>query len=99
MVLTIISFAVGVGNVEGFIISEIMPVYAKDTLASIGQPLNWIANLMVSTAFPLVFGALGRNTYLIFVALTAFFGWFTLTRVPETKGKTYEQVAKEFARY
>lgn len=99
MVLTIVSFAVGVGNVEGFIISEIMPVYAKDTLASIGQPLNWIANLMVSTAFPLVFGALGRNTYLIFVALTAFFGWFTFTRVPETKGKTYEQVAKEFARY
>ena len=45
MVLTIVSFAVGVGNVEGFIISEIMPVYAKDTLASIGQPLNWIANL------------------------------------------------------
>ena len=72
---------------------------AQDTLASIGQPLNWIANLIVSTAFPLVFGALGRNTYLIFVALTAFFGWFTLTRVPETKGKTYEQVAKEFARY
>merc|ERR1712205_301171 len=99
MVLTIISFAVGVGNVEGFLISEIMPVYAKDTLASIGQPLNWIANLTVSTAFPLVFGALGRNIYLIFVALTAFFGWFTLTRVPETKGKTYEQVAKEFARY
>ena len=29
MVLTIVSFAVGVGNVEGFIISEIMPVYAK----------------------------------------------------------------------
>ena len=75
------------------------PNHAQDTLASIGQPLNWIANLTVSTAFPLVFGALGRNTYLIFVALTAFFGWFTLTRVPETKGKTYEQVAKEFARY
>ena len=73
---------------------DTMPVHAQDTLASIGQPLNWIANLMVSTAFPLVFGALGRNTYLIFVALTAFFGWFTLTRVPETKGKTYEQVAQ-----
>ena len=55
MVLTIISFAVGVGNVEGFLISEIMPVYAKDTLSSIGQPLNWIANLTVSTLFPIVF--------------------------------------------
>ena len=55
MVLTIISFAVGVGNVEGFIISEIMPVYAKDTLMSIGQPLNWIANLTVSTFFPILF--------------------------------------------
>jgi len=99
MVMIIVSFAVGVGNVEGFIISEIMPVYAKDTLASIGQPLNWIANLTVSTAFPIVFEALGRNTYLIFVALTAFFGWFTFNRVPETKGKTIAQLTKEFDKY
>jgi SP family facilitated glucose transporter-like MFS transporter 1 len=99
MVLTIVSFAVGVGNVEGFIISEIMPVYAKDTLASIGQPLNWIANLTVSTGFPLVFQALGRNTYLLFVGLTMFFGWFTFTRVPETKGKTIAQVTKDFEKY
>merc|ERR1712216_250095 len=47
-----------------------------------------VANLTVSTGFPLVFQALGRNTYLLFVGLTLFFGWFTFTRVPETKGKT-----------
>merc|ERR1712216_956833 len=88
MVLIIVSFAVGVGNVEGFLISEIMPVYAKDTLMSIGQPLNWIANLIVSTFFPIVFMALGRNSYLIFVGLTFFFGWFTWNKVPETMGKT-----------
>ena len=33
MVCIIVSFAVGVGNVEGFIISEIMPVYAKVRLS------------------------------------------------------------------
>ncbi|KAL1527203.1 hypothetical protein AB1Y20_015882 [Prymnesium parvum] len=99
MVITIMSFAVGVGNVEGFLISEIMPVYAKDTLASIGQPLNWIANLTVSTLFPIVFQAIGRTTYLIFVGLTFFFGWFTLNKIPETKGKTIAQVTKEFERY
>ena len=55
MVIIIMSFAVGVGNVEGFLIAEIMPVYARDTLMSIGQPLNWIANLTVSTLFPIVF--------------------------------------------
>jgi len=99
MVLTIMSFAVGVGNVEGFLISEIMPVYAKDTLASIGQPLNWIANLTVSTLFPIVFQSIGRTTYLIFVALTFFFGWFTLNKIPETKGKTIAQVTQEFERY
>ena len=99
MVCIIISFAVGVGNVEGFLISEIMPVYAKDTLMSIGQPLNWIANLIVSTMFPIVFQALGRNAYLIFVGLTFFFGWFTWNRVPETKGKTIAQVTKEFEKY
>merc|ERR1712216_140592 len=99
MVIIIISFAVGVGNVEGFIISEIMPVYAKDTLMSIGQPLNWIANLMVSTAFPILFEIMGRYAYLIFVALTAFFGWFTYTKLPETKGRTIAQVTEEFKRY
>lgn len=99
MVLTIISFAVGVGNVEGFLISEIMPVYAKDTLSSIGQPLNWIANLTVSTLFPIIFEAIGRNTYLIFVGLTFFFGWFTWNKIPETKGKTIAQVTEEFKRF
>jgi SP family facilitated glucose transporter-like MFS transporter 1 len=99
MVTTIMSFAVGVGNVEGFIISEIMPVYAKDTLMSIGQPLNWVANLAVSTMFPILFAAIGRNIYLIFVGLTFFFGWFTHHRLPETKGKTIQEVTRDFAHY
>ena len=99
MVMIIVSFAVGVGNVEGFIISEIMPVYAKDTLMSIGQPLNWIANLMVSTAFPILFAAFGRYTYLIFVGLTAFFGWFTYFKLPESKGKTVAQIQADFDKY
>ena len=99
MVMIIVSFAVGVGNVEGFIISEIMPVYAKDTLMSIGQPLNWIANLMVSTAFPILFAAMGRYAYLIFVGLTFFFGWFTYYKLPESKGKTVAQIQADFDKY
>ena len=42
---------------------------------------------------------MGRYAYLIFVALTFFFGWFTWNKVPETKGKTIAQVTKEFERY
>lgn len=99
MVCIIMSFAVGVGNVEGFIISEIMPVYAKDTLMSVGQPLNWISNLTVSTFFPIVFASLGRGTYLLFVLLTAFFGYFTYFKLPETKGKTIAQITKDFEKY
>ena len=89
------------------------------------QPLNWIANLTVSTLFPIVFQSVGRATYLIFVGelcaaegcvsvahpiqmaqllvrvagLTFFFGWFTLNKIPETKGKTIAQVTKEFEKY
>ena len=99
MVMIIVSFAVGVGNVEGFIISEIMPVYAKDTLMSIGQPLNWIANLTVATAFPVLFAMMGRYAYLLFVGLTAFFGWFTYYKLPETKGKTIAQIQADFDKY
>ena len=99
MVLTIISFAVGVGNVEGFIISEIMPVYAKDTLMSIAQPLNWAGNLTVATVFPILLVALGRNVYLIFVAMHVFFAWFTFTKLPETRGKTIAEVTRDFDNY
>jgi len=72
---------------------------AQDTLASIGQPLNWIANLIVSTFFPIVFAALGRYAYLIFIGLTFFFGWFTFNFVPETKGRSIAEVTKEFEKY
>mmetsp|Transcript_3055 Transcript_3055/g.8992 ORF Transcript_3055/g.8992 Transcript_3055/m.8992 type:complete len:155 (-) Transcript_3055:110-574(-) len=99
MVLIIMAFAVGVGNVEGFLISEMMPIYAKDTLLSIGQTLNWLSNLTVSTFFPIVFEALGHWSYLIFVALTFGFGVFTYFKVPETKGRTLEQINMEFDFY
>ena len=42
---------------------------------------------------------MGRNAYLIFVGLTFFFGWFTWNKVPETRGKTFEQVREEFKDY
>lgn len=96
MVLIIVAFAVGVGNVEGFFISEIMPVYAKDTLLSVGQTLNWLSNLTVSTLFPIIFALIGRHTYLIFIGLTFGFGYFTYWRVPETKGKSLQQISDEF---
>lgn len=99
MVAIIVCFAVGIGNVEGFIISEITPVYAKDTLASIGVPINWIANMAVSSTFPMLFVSMGRYTYLLFVATTFCFGLFTWYRVPETKGKTLKEVTEEFNKY
>jgi SP family facilitated glucose transporter-like MFS transporter 1 len=99
MVVIIVSFAVGIGNVEGFIISEISPVYAKDTLNSLGVPINWTANLLVSSTFPILFANMGRYTYTLFVLSTFCFGLFTWYRVPETKGKTLEQVTAEFAKY
>jgi len=76
-----------------------MPVYAKDTMMSLAQPLNWIANLAVSTFFPIVFAALGRSTYLIFVVMLAFFGWFTYNKLPETKGKTLAVISKEIEKH
>ena len=43
--------------------------------------------------------AAAPRRYLIFVAFTAFFGWVTFNKVPETKGKTIAQLTKEFDKY
>lgn len=92
----IIFFAFGPGCVAWFIIAEIIPLYARDSAMALGIFINWIANWLVAFSFPILLQYTQPYTFLIFVTTTAFFLYFTIRFVPETKGLTVPQLAVEF---
>lgn len=92
----IIFFAFGPGCIAWFIIAEIFPLRARDTAMAIGIFINWIANWFVAFTFPILLEYTQPYTFLLFVATTAFFLYFTIRYVPETKGLTIAQVTREF---
>lgn len=92
----IIFFAFGPGCVAWFIIAEIIPLYARDSAMALGIFINWIANWLVAFSFPILLQHTQPYTFLVFVATTAFFLYFTIHFVPETKGRTVSQLAAEF---
>lgn len=89
----IIFFAFGPGCIAWFIIAEIFPVAARDSAMTIGIFINWVANWLVAFSFPLLLQYTQPYTFLIFVASTLYFYYFTNRYVPETKGLTIAQVA------
>ena len=96
MTFVIVFFAFGPGCVAWFIIAEIIPLYARDSAMALGIFINWIANWLVAFTFPILLKYTQPYTFLVFVSTTAFFLYFTLRFVPETKGLTVSQLAADF---
>jgi hypothetical protein len=92
----IIFFAFGPGCIAWFIIAEIFPIHARDSAMALGITINWVANWLVAFTFPILLQYTQPYTFLVFVSTTAYFLYFTLRFVPETKGLTVTQVTKEF---
>lgn len=63
---------------------------------AVGIFINWIANWFVAFSFPILLEYTQPFTFLVFVSTTAYFLYFTVRYVPETKGLTVAQVTQEF---
>ncbi len=101
--LTIISlaayvafFAVGLGPVFWLLIAEIFPLGVRGQAMGLASIANWSFNLLVTLTFlDLInlFGSVG--TFLIYAVLTVFGFVFTARLVPETKGRSLEEIEAE----
>ena len=80
------------------LIAEIFPNQIRGTAVSIAVSALWIACFAVTFTFPLLNSAIGlTGTFWVFagVCFTGFL--FVLRFVPETKGKSLEEIEKELA--
>ncbi len=86
-------FAVSLGPVAWLIISEVYPLGIRGRAMGIATFSNWVCNYFVSLTFLTLIDVLGSSGTFWLYAIICFLGlWFVIKLVPETKGKTFEQI-------
>jgi MFS family permease len=78
------------------LISEIFPNRIRGVAVSITVSALWIACFMLTFTFPIMLGWLGPAGTFWLYAIICFVGFFfVLWRVPETKGRSLEQLEEQ----
>lgn len=91
-------FAASLGPIVWVIAAELFPNRLRSKGMSIAIVSLWIACTLVTIAFPIMLEKLsGGITFLIFALICLANLLYVLKYVPETKGKTLEELEKEFA--
>jgi sugar porter (SP) family MFS transporter len=96
LVLFIASFAIGLGPGFWLMISEIFPLGVRGTAMAVCSVFNWGANFFVSYYFLQLVGGIGKAWTFSLYALMGVVGIvFFLTKVPETKNRTLEEIERD----
>ncbi|HET8563209.1 MAG TPA: sugar porter family MFS transporter [Candidatus Binatia bacterium] len=91
-------FAIGLGPVFWLLIAEIYPLRLRAVAMSAATVANWAANYLVAATFLTMAGVLGKAGVFWFYAIMGLVTFSFVRRlVPETKGKTLEEVQEIFA--
>ena len=97
ILLYVAFFALGMGPGPWLIISEIFPTKVRGRAASIATSTLWAGTLLVTFTFLTLVKILNLwGTFALFGALSAFCCIFVWKMVPETKGRTLEQIQQEW---
>ncbi|HXX70943.1 MAG TPA: sugar porter family MFS transporter [Candidatus Acidoferrum sp.] len=86
-------FAISLGPIFWLMIAEIYPLKLRSRAMALATMANWGSNLLVALTFLSLLRALGRPWTFWLYAFVGVLAWiFVLRMVPETKGKTLEQI-------
>jgi sugar porter (SP) family MFS transporter len=92
-------FALGMGPGPWLIISEIFPTKVRGRAASLATSALWSGTLVVTFTFLSLVNSLGLGgTFAIYGALSFLCLFFIWKSVPETKGKTLEQIQETWGK-
>ncbi|MGZ7107347.1 MAG: sugar porter family MFS transporter [Methanobacterium sp.] len=95
LMLYVGSFAIGLGPVFWLMISEIYPLKIRGRAMSTATVVNWGMNLLVAITFLSLIQLLGASgTFWLYSIISVFAILFVYFRVPETKGKSLEEIEK-----
>jgi SP family xylose:H+ symportor-like MFS transporter len=96
---TIACYALSLAPVTWVLISEIFPNRIRGLGVSISVSALWLASFLLTFTFPILNQGLGTaGTFWIYGAICMAGFLFVLARVPETKGKTLEEIESGMVR-
>lgn len=96
VVAAIACYTMTLGPVTWVLLSEIFPNKVRGVAVATGTFALWVASFILTYTFPFLNKALGTaGTFWIYTAICAAGLVFFLFRMPETKGKSLEQLEKE----
>ncbi len=91
------SFAISLGPIFWLLIAEIYPLRIRGIAEGAAAGTNWAANLLVSLTFLTLVQALGPSrTFWLYGLLAIGSFLFSCFLVPETKGRTLEEIEKSW---
>ncbi|WP_117592261.1 sugar porter family MFS transporter [Haloprofundus halophilus] len=97
LMLYVAFFAIGLGPVFWLLISEIYPLAVRGSAAGVATVVNWAANLAVALTFLQIVELMGQSgTFWLYAALSLVGLAFCYFLVPETKGRSLEEIEADF---
>jgi len=106
MLFYVASFAISWGPVTWVLLSEIFPNRIRGRAMAVAVAAQWISNYLVSWTFPIMDKSSFLNnlfhhgfSYWIYGIMGLIAAWFVWRLVPETKGKTLEQMETLFKKH
>ncbi len=92
------SFASAMGPIPWIVISEIFPTKIRGQAMSVATLVLWSSCYIVSQTFPMLVDTIGNAKTFWIYALCSFAGLiFVIFVVPETKGKTLEEIERSWS--
>jgi len=92
------SFALAMGPVVWVVISEIFPTRVRGRAMSVATVCLWVSCYGVSQLFPYMLETLAGKTFHLYAAMCAVALVFVWLFVPETKGRTLEEIEMTWRR-
>jgi MFS family permease len=83
-----------IAPVYWLLMSELFPSQVRGLLTGTAVSMQWLFNALVAFLFPMALAALGNPTFFIFAVINVGSLLFVYFCLPETKGKSLEEIEK-----
>ncbi|WAH37719.1 sugar porter family MFS transporter [Alicyclobacillus dauci] len=99
ILIFVAAFAISMGPVVWLVMAEIFPTRIRGRATAIASVALWAADYLVSQTFPVLLSGAGpAKTFGAFGVMSIIAFLFTLFVVPETKGRSLEEIEQSWGR-